>query len=78
MKKLFLILIVTLFAIPLFSQKRVSQVKSKEELLNEEYCSPLFNTSNADYFDLLDDRVNHSLPECTGLVTGPGGWFTNL
>ena len=60
MKKLFLILIVTLFAIPLFSQKRVSQVKSKEELLNEEYCSPLFNTSNADYFDLLDDRVNSS------------------
>ena len=65
MKKLFLIITVTVFAIPLFSQKRpdsyrVSQVKTKEELLNEEYCSPLFNTSNADYFDLLDDRVNSS------------------
>jgi len=65
MKKLFLIVTVTMFAIPLFSQKRpdsyrVSQVKSKEDLLNEEYCSPLFNTSNADYFDLLDDRVNSS------------------
>ncbi len=65
MKKLFLIITVTVFTIPLFSQKRpdtyrVSQVKTKEELLNEEYCSPLFNTSNADYFDLLDDRVNSS------------------
>jgi hypothetical protein len=60
MKKLFLIIIVTMFAVPLFSQKRVSQVKSNEELLNEEYCSPLFNTANADYFDLLDDRINSS------------------
>jgi hypothetical protein len=65
MKKLFLIIIVTIFAIPLFSQKshgsyRGSQVKTKEELLNDEYCSPLFNTPNADYFDLLDDRVNSS------------------
>ena len=60
MKKLFLIIFVTVFSIPIFSQKRVSQVKTKEELLNEEYCSPLFNTSNADYFDLLDDRANSS------------------
>lgn len=65
MKILFLITAFALFSIPAISQKRpesyrVSQVKTKEELLNEEYCSALFNTPNADYFDLSDDRLNSS------------------
>ena len=60
MNKLFFIIIVLAFNIPGFSQKRIAQAKTKEEVLNEEYCSGLFNTLNADYFDLLDDRVNAS------------------
>jgi hypothetical protein len=60
MKKLFLIITVVAFSIPVFSQKRIAQVKTKEDLLNEEYCSGLFNTQHADYFDFLDDRVNAS------------------
>lgn len=60
MKKLFLILTVAAFSIPALSQKRISQAKTKEELLNEQYCSGLFNTANAVYFDFLDDRVNSS------------------
>ncbi|MEP7376360.1 MAG: hypothetical protein ABI675_23385 [Chitinophagaceae bacterium] len=60
MKKLFLIIGIITFSIPGFSQKRISPVKTKEELLNEEYCTGLFNTQQADYFDFLDDRVNTS------------------
>ena len=60
MKKLFFIIMVLAFSIPVFSQKRLSQSKSKEEILNETYCSGLFNTLHADYFDLLDDNVNAS------------------
>jgi hypothetical protein len=60
MKNLFLIIAFAIFGIPAISQKRVTQLKTKEELLNEAYCSPLFNTPNADYFDLLDERVNSS------------------
>lgn len=59
MKKLFLITTIVAFSITAFSQKRIAQVKTKEELLNEEYCG-LFNTLHADYFDFLDDRVNSS------------------
>jgi hypothetical protein len=60
MKKLFLIITVIGFSISAFSQKRIAQVKTKEDLLNEEYYSGLFNTQHADYFDFLDDRVNTS------------------
>ena len=60
MKKLFFIIIVLAFSISAFSQKRIAQLKTKEEILNETYCSGLFNTLHADYFDFLDDRVNAS------------------
>jgi len=60
MKKLFFIIMVLAFSIPAFSQKRLTQSKTKEEVLNETYCSGLFNTLHADYFDFLDDRVNAS------------------
>jgi len=60
MKKLFLIISIIAFSIPGFSQKRIAQVKTKEELLNEEYCSGLFTTHQADYFDLLDEKLNAS------------------
>jgi hypothetical protein len=60
MKKFFLIVTITAFSISGFSQKRIAPVKTKEELLNEEYCTGLFNTQQADYFDFLDDNVNTS------------------
>ena len=60
MKKLFLIIAIIAFSLPVFSQKKVTQVKTNQELLNEEYCSGLFNTLNADYFDFSDDRVSVS------------------
>lgn len=59
-KKLILILIVLTFSIPAFNQKRLTQSKTKEEVLNEKYCSGLFSTLHADYFDLLDNRTNAS------------------
>ena len=60
MKKLFLIITVIAFSIPAFSQKRIARVKTNEDLLNEEYCSGLFRTQQADYFNFLDDSVNTS------------------
>ena len=57
MKKLFFIIIVLVFNICAFSQKRIAPLKTKEEILNETYCSGLFNTLHADYFDFLDDRT---------------------
>jgi len=60
MKKLFFIIFVLVFSISAFSQKRIVQLKTKEEILNETYCSGLFNTLHADYFDFMDDGVNAS------------------
>ncbi len=60
MKKLFLIIMVLAFNISAFSQKRIAHLKTKEEILNETYCSGLFNTLHADYFDFMDDGVNAS------------------
>ena len=60
MKKLFFIIIVLAFSISAFSQKRIAQSKTKEEILNETYCSGMFNTLHADYFDFMDDGVNAS------------------
>lgn len=48
------------FSIPTFSQKRLTQTRTKEDVLNETYCSGLFNTWQGEYFDFLDDRVNAS------------------
>lgn len=60
MKKLFFIILVLAFNVPAFSQKRLTEIKTKEEVLNEKYCSGLFNTLHADYFDFLDDRTTAS------------------
>ena len=56
MKKLIFISMILAFSVPALAQKRLTQPKSKEEVLNEKYCSGLFNTLNADYFDLLDEQ----------------------
>jgi hypothetical protein len=57
MKKLILPCILLLITIGAFSQKHLSQVKTKEQQLNEQYCSGLFNTPDGIYFDLLNDNA---------------------
>ena len=60
MKKFLFITMVLVFSIPAFSQKKLTPFKTKEEVLNETYCSGLFNTPDADYFYFSDDRINSS------------------
>jgi hypothetical protein len=60
MKRLIFILMVLAFSIPVFSQKRLAQPKTKEEVLDEKYCSGMFRTLHADYFDLLNDNSTAS------------------
>jgi len=60
MKKIFLFIIISAFSISVFSQKRIAPQKTREEILNETYCTGLFTTLDADYFDFSDDRVSNS------------------
>ncbi|HET6996662.1 MAG TPA: TonB-dependent receptor plug domain-containing protein [Chitinophagaceae bacterium] len=55
MKKLIIFAMVLMLGISAFSQKRISQPKTKEQQLNEQYCSGLFNTPDGIYFDMLND-----------------------
>lgn len=60
MKQLLLIVLLAGLAGPVLSQQRVSQPASKNEVLQEKYCSSLFSTAHGEYFDLLDDRTTAS------------------
>ena len=60
MKKLIVSAVVILISIAAFSQTRIARVKTKEELLNEQYCSGLFSTYEGTYFDLLNDNATLS------------------
>ena len=60
MKKLILLAAVVSLTVSAFSQKRIAQVKTREDFLNEEYCSGFFKTVDADYFDFLDDGISNS------------------
>jgi hypothetical protein len=60
MKKLVFILAVLAFSFNAFSQKRITSIKTKDDLLNEEYCSSLFSTAHGDYFDLVNDEMTAS------------------
>ena len=61
MKKIFLFVIVSSFGIAAFGQTRIAPQKTRNEILNETYCTGLFSTLDAVYFDLLDDRANASV-----------------
>jgi hypothetical protein len=61
MKKLILSSAILLSCVAAFSQIQISKVKSKEELLNEKYCSGLFKTPDGTYFDLLNDDATLSV-----------------
>ena len=60
MKKVVLLIAGFTFIISAFSQTRIAPQKSREEILNETYCTGLFSTLHADYFDFLDDRVSNT------------------
>jgi len=60
MKKLLLSAMVLLISVASFSQKRIARVKTREELLNEQYCSGLFKTNDGTYFDLVNDNTTIS------------------
>jgi hypothetical protein len=60
MKKVLFFIMISAFSISVFSQKRIAPQKTWKEILNETYCTGLFTTLDADYFDFLDDRVSNS------------------
>lgn len=60
MKKLTVILIIIAFSASSYSQDRYTPAISWQEKLNKEYCSGLFNTPDATYFDLLTETANAS------------------
>ena len=77
MKKLILSTVILLITFASFSQTRLARVKTKEELLNEQYCSGLFRTYEGTYFDLVNDNstisakgYNNILDWLEGRVSG--------
>ena len=57
MKKLLLSILILISSVAAFSQKRIVDIKTAEEKLNEQYCSGLFKTHEATYFDMLNDNA---------------------
>lgn len=57
MKKLIFLLLAAFPLLGAVAQKRMAQPKTKSEILNDKYCSPLFSSRDGEYFDLLDDGV---------------------
>jgi len=57
MKKSILSLVILLCCVSTFSQKRIDHIKTREEKLNEQYCTGLFNTPEGIYFELVNDHT---------------------
>jgi hypothetical protein len=55
---MFLFIMISALGITAFAQRRIAPQKTTNEILNEAYCTGLFSTPDAVYFDMLDDRVN--------------------
>jgi hypothetical protein len=60
MKRIFLIIGIIAFSVSSFGQRRIAPQKTKEEILNETYCTGLFSTQHADYFDFTDESVSNT------------------
>lgn len=60
MKKLLFVIPLILFAAITFCQTRIREAKSPGQVLNEKYCSGLFRTNDAVYFDMLEISNNSS------------------
>ena len=61
MKKVFLFTIISALGITAFGQTRIAPQKTRDEILNETYCTGLFSTLDATYFDLLDNKISGTL-----------------
>lgn len=61
-KKIIMMVLAAMFVTAGFAQISVGRMISREERLNETYCSGLFNTADGVYFDMLND------PSATGAV----------
>lgn len=57
MKKLLLVTFLLGGSMTLFSQVKLARYQSREEILNKEYCTGMFNTIEGTYFDMLNDNV---------------------
>ncbi|MBC7873399.1 MAG: TonB-dependent receptor plug domain-containing protein [Ferruginibacter sp.] len=60
MKKLILFSLILISSIAAFSQKRLPQLRSAEQRLNDEYCTGMFSTIDGTYFDMLNDNATVS------------------
>ncbi len=60
MKRLIFLISILIVQVSANSQKRLSQPLTNGELLNKTYCTGLFNTNDAQYFDLVGDYANAS------------------
>ncbi len=60
MKKLLLFPLILISSIAAFSQKRIPQLKTAEERLNDQYCTGMFSTIDGTYFDMLNDNATVS------------------
>lgn len=78
MKKILLVLTVLLITVAAFSQTRLRQPKSKAQILNEQYCSGLFNTPEGTYFDMLNDNANLSAKSYTNILDWMNGRVAGL
>ena len=71
MKKVFLFTIISALGITAFGQTRIAPQKTRDEILNETYCTGLFSTLDATYFDFLDNKViwlHHEHTSSNGIV----------
>ena len=57
MKNHFLLLLMLLLAAGAIGQKRYTPALSREEVLNQEYCTGLFATRDGVYFDMEADAA---------------------
>jgi len=57
MKKVFLFTLIFALGITAFGQTRIAPQKTRDEILNDTYCTGLFSTLDATYFDFLDNKV---------------------
>ena len=57
MKNLIFSTLILFSSATLFAQGKYSASRTPEQLLNEAYCSPLFSTPDATYFDFVNDNA---------------------
>ncbi|HTD94586.1 MAG TPA: Plug domain-containing protein [Chitinophagaceae bacterium] len=62
MKKIILLFVIALCGIMAFGQRKYSPQASREKILNDEYCTGLFHTFQAQYFDMSSTENANAAP----------------